>query len=275
MVQTLGDRIEIIRNCGQNCLFAVYLGYRSASNHDKINLLNAYGAQPLRPDFRQLLRQGPFAGRRQRPPRASGAAAARRRRQFTALWADILAAIGDRLRRSDREWMQRRRKVNTLLVALFVFRLVLAPPLQGYGPTLTELWGQCRQQGLFPPDDAPVSASSMCVARGKVGRRPFLRIHRALLSRVPADEPRWLWRRHRVFAVDGSKIHLPRRLRHDGYRCPSDSSHYPQGLLSTLFQLRARLPCDLDLSCHENERRAARAQENSKVRVDRKGSRLG
>jgi hypothetical protein len=26
-----------------------------------------------------------------------------------------------------------------------------------------------------------------------------------------------------------------------------------------LFQLRARLPCDLDLSCHENERRAARA----------------
>ena len=155
--------------------------------------------------------------------------------------------------------MQRRRKVNTLLVALFVFRLVLAPRLQGYGPTLTELWGQCRQQGLFPPDDTPVSASSMCVARGKVGRRPFLRIHRALLSLVPTDEPRWLWRGHRVFAVDGSKIHLPRRLRRDGYRCPSDSSHYPQGLLSTLFQLRARLPCDLDLSCHENERRAARA----------------
>ena len=140
--------------------------------------------------------------------------------------------------------MQRRRKVNTLLVVLFVFRLVLAPRLQGYGPTLTELWGQCRQQGLFPPHDDPVSASSMCVARGKVGRRPFLRMHRALLARV--------------FAVDGSKIHLPRRLRDDGYRCPSDRSHYPQGLLSTLFQLRSRLPFDLDLSCHENERRAAR-----------------
>ena len=178
--------------------------------------------------------------------------------QFTALWEDLLAAIGDRLRRYDREWMQRRRKVNTLLVVLFVFRLVLAPRLQGYGPTLTELWGQCRQQGLFPPHDDPVSASSMCVARGKVGRRPFLRMHRALLARVPTDAPRWLWRGHRVCAVDGSKIHLPRRLRRDGYRCPSDRSHYPQGLLSSLFQLRARLPFDLDLSCHENERRAAR-----------------
>ena len=164
-------------------------------------------ALPLRPDFRKLLRHGPFASRRRRP-RAVAADAARRRRQFTALWEDLLAAIGDRLRRYDREWMQRRRKVNTLLVVLFVFRLVLAPRLQGYGPTLTELWGQCRQQGLFPPHDDPVSASSMCVARGKVGRRPFLRMQRALLS--------------------------------------------------TLFQLRARLPCDLDLSCHENERRAAR-----------------
>ena len=211
---------------------------------------------PLRPDFRAVLRKGPCGGRRRRPARA---AEARRRRRFTAMWEDILAAVGDGLRRYDREWIQRRRKVNTLLVVLFVFRLVFAPRLQGYGPTLTELWGQCRQQGLFPPYDDPVSASSMCVARGKVGRRPFLRIHRALLSLVPTDEPRWLWRGHRVFAVDGSKIHLPRRLRRDGYRCPSDSSHYPQGLLSTLFQLRARLPCDLDLSCHENERRAARA----------------
>ena len=214
-------------------------------------------ALPLRPDFRKLLRHGPFASRRRRP-RAVAADAARRRRQFTALWEDLLAAIGDRLRRYDREWMQRRRKVNTLLVVLFVFRLVLAPRLQGYGPTLTELWGQCRQQGLFPPHDDPVSASSMCVARGKVGRRPFLRMQRALLARVPTDAPRWLWRGHRVFAVDGSKIHLPRRLRRDGYRCPSDRSHYPQGLLSSLFQLRARLPFDLDLSCHENERRAAR-----------------
>ena len=214
-------------------------------------------ALPLRPDFRKLLRHGPFASRRRRP-RAVAADAARRRRQFTALWEDLLAAIGDRLRRYDREWMQRRRKVNTLLVVLFVFRLVLAPRLQGYGPTLTELWGQCRQQGLFPPHDDPVSASSMCVARGKVGRRPFLRMQRALLARVPTDAPRWLWRGHRVFAVDGSKIHLPRRLRRDRYRCPSDRSHYPQGLLSSLFQLRARLPFDLDLSCHENERRAAR-----------------
>ena len=41
--------------------------------------------------------------------------------------------------------MQRRRLLNTLLVVLFVFRLVLAPRNQGYAATATELWDQCRQ----------------------------------------------------------------------------------------------------------------------------------
>ena len=81
--------------------------------------------------------------------------------------------------------------------------------------------------------------------------------HRAILARAPADNPRWLWRGHRAFAVDGSKLNLPRPLLHNGYRTPSDSSHYPQGLLSCLYQLRARLPLDIDLSSHGNERAAA------------------
>ena len=65
--------------------------------------------------------------------------------------------------------------LNTLLLVLFVFRLVFAPDRQGYAVTLAELWAQCR---------------------------PLVR---------------------------------------DGYRQPAEAAHYPQGLLSCLFQLRARL----------------------------------
>ena len=102
-----------------------------------------------------------------------------------------------------------------------------------------------------------VAASSICYARTKVRDQAFRSIHRAILAHAPADNPRSLWRGHRVFAVDGSKLNLPRPLLHDGYCTPSDGSHYPQGLLSCLYQLRARLPIDVDLSSHANERAAA------------------
>ena len=157
----------------------------------------------------------------------------------------------------DREWIRRRRKVNTLLVVLFVFRLVFAPDRQGYAATLHQVWEQCRQLELPLPSARPVAASSICDARAKVRDQAFRDIHRAILARAPADNPRWLWRGHRAFAVDGSKLNLPRPLLHNGYRTPSDSSHYPQGLLSCLYQLRARLPIDVDLSSHSNERAAA------------------
>ncbi len=65
------------------------------------------------------------------------------------------------------------------------------------------------------------------------------------------------WRGHRVFAVDGSKLNLPRALRACGYSLPSDNAHYPQGLLSCLYHLTSQLPWDFDLVAHGNERRCA------------------
>ena len=54
-------------------------------------------------------------------------------------------------------------------------------------------------------------------------------------------------------------MNLPRPLVRAGYRTPGDKAHYPQGLLSCLYQLRARLPVDFDLHAHGDERRAALA----------------
>ena len=99
----------------------------------------------------------------------------------------------------------------------------------------------------------------MCAARAKVRDELFRQVHRAILARAPLDDPRTLWRGHRACAVDGSKLNLPRPLLHNGYRTPSDSAHYLQGLLSCLFQLRSRLPLDFDLLSHADERRAALA----------------
>ncbi len=67
-----------------------------------------------------------------------------------------------------------------------------------------------------------------------------------------------MWQGHRAFAVDGSKLNLPRPLLKAGYVPPGPGAHYPQGLLSCLFQLYAQLPVDFELHAHRDERRACR-----------------
>ncbi len=224
---------------------------------------------PLHPDWRTILLHGPPAAarpRRQRPrqPRPGPPADER----FVQLWQGVIGTVVRVAGEYDREWLRRQRVLNTLLVILFVFRLVFAPERRGYGTVLAELWEQCRRLEVALPQPQPVSAAAICKARAKLHEDVFRRVHRAILARAPRDEPGQLWHGHRAFAVDGSKLNLPRPLVGEGYRTPADTAHYPQGLLSCLFQLRARLPLDFDLHAHGDERRAARAHLPALARGD-------
>ena len=143
---------------------------------------------------------------------------------------------------------------------------MFAPDRQGYALTLAELWEQCRRLGVAPPQPQPVSASSICAARAKIHADVFRRIHRAILEQAPRETAGQLWHGHRIFAVDGSKLNLPRPLAQEGYRTPSSNAHYPQGLLSCLYQLRSRIPVDFDLLAHGNERLAALDRQRYSVR---------
>lgn len=76
----------------------------------------------------------------------------------------------------ERRWQCRRGSIHTLVV-LFVFRLARTPRRPGYARVLADLWECCRQLGLQLPQDRPVAAWVMCVARAKVGASVFRRIH--------------------------------------------------------------------------------------------------
>ena len=237
---------------------------RKAQGRNPAVTPKAVYVRPLHPRWRQALLQGPRAlGRKQKsaaraePPPSRAAARTAAQERFLQMWSLVLADVVRVTSEWDREWMQRQRLLNTLLVVLFVFRLVLAPRHQGYAATATELWDQCRQLDIPLPQPEPVSPGALSRARAKIHPQAFLRVHRAVLQHAPRDDPRALWRGHRVFAVDGSKLNLPRPLLRDGYRLPSQTAHYPQGLLSCLYQLRTRLPVDFDLVSHNDERRAA------------------
>ena len=147
--------------------------------------------------------------------------------------------------------------LNTLLVTLFVFRLVFSKDRQGYATTVAALWEQCRMMGIALPQATPVAASAMCRARAKLDEGLFQRLHGEILREAGAADAGKRWKGRRIFAVDGSKLNLPRQLRANGYRTPSAQAWYPQGLLSCLYQLRAKMPVDFDLHAHGNERAAA------------------
>ena len=151
---------------------------------------------PLGPDWREVLLGRPSAARPRRLAALVAETSARgEEERFTRMWQEILSEAVRLASEHDRAWMRRRRVLHTLLVVLFVFRLVFAPDRQGYAVTLAELWAQCRRLGLELPQPTPVSAASMCAARAKVRADVFLRIHRAILARAPRDEPRLRRRR--------------------------------------------------------------------------------
>ncbi len=65
-----------------------------------------------------------------------------------AAWLKIVDAVGRLAAERDREWMRRRRVLDTLPVILFTFRLVPSRGEKGYETVLAELWEQCRKLGI-------------------------------------------------------------------------------------------------------------------------------
>ncbi len=64
------------------------------------------------------------------------------------------------------------------------------------------------------------------------------------------------WLEHRVYAVDGSRVNLPRELTESGFKIYDETRrHYPQGLLSCLYDVLSKTVYDFDFVSHMNERK--------------------
>ncbi len=163
---------------------------------------------PLAKRCREVLRNGPPPARkRRRPPPAFAPEDA-----FVRLWGNMIGTVVRVANEHDRLWQQRRRVLNTLLVTLFVFRLVFSKDRQGYATTVAALWEQCRMMGIALPQATPVAASAMCRARAKLDEGLFRRLHGEILREAGAADAGKRWKGRRIFAVDGSKLNLPRQF---------------------------------------------------------------
>lgn len=179
---------------------------------------------------------------------------------FVALWGKVVTIISDVAQTFDATWQKRKRVIDSLLLVFLIFRLVFSKNSQGYGTTISEFWHSCHRMKFPLPQKSPISASAFTEARKKLDENIFSVLNRRIIDACNEEgtaQP--LWFNHRLFAVDGSKLNLPRELTHFGYRTTSDNAYYPQGLLSCLYQLKSKIPFDFDLVSHANERRCALA----------------
>ncbi len=151
-----------------------------------------------------------------------------------------------------------------MLLMLFIFRLVFSKNKQGYGVTSVELWEQCRLMNIPLPQEKPISAAAFSNARKKLDASIFKVLNSKIIHAYEKnDEDQHKWNGHPVFAVDGSKVNLPRQLLNKPYKKPSDNAHYPQSLVSTLYQLKLKIPYDFELAAQANERTLALSHLNS------------
>jgi hypothetical protein len=215
---------------------------------------------PLTASYREVLKQElpaprkrPSQGRR----RTGGVVDEQAAQALSSLWLKIMDVLLQAAADANALWRQRDRAIDSLLLILFIFRLVFSKNKQGYGTTLQELWEQCRRLHFPLPQPRPVAASAICIARQKLPSSVFKTLNTRILETYEGvvASP---WKGHRVFAVDGTKIHLPPELINWGYLLPAPSC-YPQGLVSCLYHLRSRIPYDFDLSPVASERRMALA----------------
>lgn len=180
--------------------------------------------------------------------------------RFIILWGKVVGIISDVAQLFDARWQRRKRVIDSLLLVFLIFRLVFSKNSQGYGTTINEFWYNCHRMKFPLPQKQPISASSFTEARKKLDEEIFNVLNQRIIDACDEDDKRqYRWFGHRLFAVDGSKLNLPRELLKSGYKVPSDNAHYPQGLLSCLYQLKSKVPYDFDLACHGNERVCALA----------------
>ncbi|MBT4875087.1 MAG: IS4 family transposase [Bacteroidetes bacterium] len=196
---------------------------------------------------------------------------------FVVLWERVVTIINEIASQYDEQWQVRKRVINSMLIILLIFRLVCSKNTQSYGTTIDELWDNCDKLNLPLPQNGSIAPSSFCTARMKLDETAFKQINQNIIATYAQNYHKdniYKWLGHRIFAVDGSKINLPRKLLSSNYKLPSKNANYPQGLLSCLYQVKSQMPFDFDLVSHANERICAqhhlhRLEENDVVVYDR------
>ena len=138
----------------------------------------------------------------------------------------------------DNLWIQRKRTIDTMKVVTAVHKSAIT------------------NRGLshvLKLNSAPFSAAALCKARQKIPQDCFRKVI-CEFSHVKDSE--------RVFAVDGSKVHLPVSFLKQGFTTRTNNkpvsrpAQRPLAMLTSVVDVRSKIAVDYSFTSHFNERKA-------------------
>ncbi len=170
------------------------------------------------------------------------------------LWEKIQYEIALICKRIDTDELKQSRQVNALTMILAIYRIVFANNFRSYDSVLCDLIDNADSHGIKLSFREKLLPTTFCEARKRFKAETFKEINSRALNiyEQHIDKRKdYLWKGRRIFAVDGSKINLPRETMNEdkgNYRLPCKHAFYPQGLLSCIYRLKVKVTYDVTFS---------------------------
>lgn len=147
------------------------------------------------------------------------------------------------------------------LLVVLMLHLASSSCRRGYKLALDAFWDECAQFDLLLPTDRPVSAAAFCNARKKLDPELIRDLVHEVKSCFEADHAEtFAWKGRRVLACDGAKLSVQRSDALWKEFGGPEGGHCPQILVSTLFDVFAKMAVDVTVarfgSCERSELRS-------------------
>jgi Transposase DDE domain len=177
--------------------------------------------------------------------------------QFNLISSLIATPTPTNFRRGRRDF-SRAGPLDPAFLVTFLLFMIADAGRRGYRHLLDAFWDEARSFGLKTPTAEPVSAPAITKAREKLAPAFIRSLLHQVADTFDAEfgvDLRWLGRR--VFAVDGSRMNLQRSRSLTHAYGVQQGLHCPQILVSTLFDVVAKVPHDIVVapggSCERQE----------------------
>lgn len=169
--------------------------------------------------------------------------------QFFDLISTLSSVAGDaQFRDRERDFSRDGTLTPGLLLTLLLYMIADANR-RGYELLLHGFWDEARSHSLPLPSERAISAAAFCKARRKITpdllRQLLLLVKDEFVGKFGTTSR---WHGRRVFAVDGAKINLQRDPDLEEAFGVPEGAHCPQVLVSTLYDVCAKLAVDLRVS---------------------------
>jgi len=83
-------------------------------------------------------------------------------------WSSVKRIIDKVCESYDALWQKRSRILNSKIIVIMIFKMILSDRRQGLTINLSEFWDSCTEKGIELPQKKSVTASSFCESRQKL-----------------------------------------------------------------------------------------------------------